>query len=90
MIAICGNRRASDVFVEVSLDALGIEIEIESKYKDLFGELIEKAVRDVLMEMNIGNIKVKLEDDGALDFTIRARVRTAVRRALSIGGQDNV
>lgn len=84
MIGTCGNEKDSDVVITVDLNVTGIEIVVESKLKKMFGKLMEKAVRDVLLEMNIKNAKVLVQDFGALDFVIKARTRTAIRRA--IGG----
>ncbi len=85
MIGTCGNEKDSDVVITVDLNVTGIEIVVESKLKKMFGKLMEKAVRDVLLEMNIKNAKVLVQDFGALDFVIRGRVRTAVRRAMNGG-----
>lgn len=83
MVGVCGNEKDSDVLVTVDLNATGIEITIESKLKKMFGKLMEKAVREVLSEMNVENAKVLVQDFGALDFVIKGRTRTAVRRAMA-------
>lgn len=85
MIGVCGNEKDSDVLVTVDLDFQGIEITIESKLKKMFGKLMEKAVREVLEEMKVENAKVLVQDFGALDFVIKGRTRTAVRRAMNGG-----
>lgn len=85
MIGICGNEKDSDALVTVDLNFTGIEVEIESKLKKMFGKLMEKAVREVLAEMKVENAKVKVQDFGALDFVIKGRTRTAVRRAMAGG-----
>lgn len=85
MIGVCGNEKDSDVLVTVDLDFQGIEITIESKLKKMFGKLIEKAVREVLEDMKVENAKVLVQDFGALDFVIKGRTRTAVRRAMNGG-----
>ena len=81
MVGVCGNEKDSDALVTVNLDNSGIEIEIESKNKKMFGNLMKKAVKEVLADMKIDNAK----DFGALDFVIKGRTRTAVRRALTGG-----
>lgn len=86
MIGICGNEKASDVVVTANLESKGRKIEIKSKLKGMFGSLMEKAVIEVLDELNIENISVKVEDFGALDFIIKARTKTAIRRAKNAGG----
>lgn len=85
MIGVCGNEKDSDVLVTVDLDFQGIEITIESKLKKMFGKLMEKAVREVLEDMKAENAKVLVQDFGALDFVIKGRTRTAVRRAMNGG-----
>ena len=85
MVGVCGNEKDSDALVTVNLDNVGIKIEIESKNKKMFGSLMEKAVREVLADMKIENAKVLVQDFGALDFVIKGRTRTAVRRAVAGG-----
>lgn len=83
MVGVCGNEKDSDVLVTVDLNITGIEVIIESKLKKMFGKLMEKAVREVLSEMKVENAKVLVQDFGALDFVIKGRTRTAVRRAMA-------
>lgn len=82
MVGICGNGKDSDALVTVDIDFEGIEIEIESKLKKMFGKLMKKAVMEVLEEEGVNNAKVKVQDFGALDFVIKARTRTALHRAM--------
>lgn len=86
MIGICGNEKASDAVVTVNLEAQGKTVEIKSKLKGMFGSLMEKAVIEVLDELQVENVHVKVEDFGALDFIIKARTKTAIRRAMNAGG----
>lgn len=83
MVGVCGNEKDSDVLVTVDLNVTGIEVIIESKLKKMFGKLMEKVVREVLSEMKVENAKVLVQDFGALDFVIKGRTRTAVRRAMA-------
>lgn len=83
MVGVCGNEKDSDVLVTVDLETTGIEVVIESKLKKMFGKLMEKAVREVLSEMRVENARVLVQDFGALDFVIKGRTRTAVRRAMA-------
>ena len=85
MVGVCGNEKDSDALVTVNLDNVGIEIEIESKNKKMFGKLMEIAVREVLDDMKVENVKVLVQYFGALDFVIKGRTRTAVRRAMTGG-----
>ena len=74
------GRKKCDVKVSINLDNAGIDIIIISKFEKMFGTHIRKAVKDVLNEKEIKNAKVIVEDEGALDFTIKARTRTALKR----------
>ena len=88
MIGICGNEKASDAVVTVNLEAQGKTVEIKSKLKGMFGALMEKAVMEALDELKVENAHVKVEDFGALDFIIKARTKTAIKRAISAGGMN--
>ncbi|WP_291579668.1 citrate lyase acyl carrier protein [Clostridium sp. UBA6640] len=82
MMGIAGNEKSDDVLVKVQLDEVeGITIDIKSKIKKIFGKHMEIAVREALSELNVENAKVEVEDFGALDFVIKARVKTAIKRA---------
>jgi len=85
MVGICGNEKDSDAIVTVDLKAKGITVVIESKLKKMFGHLMERAVKEVLTEMKIKDAKVTVQDFGALDFIIRGRTKTAIRRAMKGG-----
>jgi len=76
----CGKKSPSDALVSIDLNQDYIQIEIISKYKEMFGSHIENAVLEVLESEAITKAKVIVEDDGALDFVIKARLRTAIRR----------
>ena len=57
--------------------------EITSKVLVKYGQSIEKSVKEILAAANLGNARVLIEDHGALDFVIRARLETAIQRFLS-------
>jgi citrate lyase subunit gamma (acyl carrier protein) len=60
----------------------GINIEIKSSVLAEFGSQIETTARSVLSEFGVKDALLKIQDQGALDFTIRARTETAVHRAI--------
>jgi citrate lyase subunit gamma (acyl carrier protein) len=60
----------------------GIEIDIESTVKSLFGDQIRASVLAVAEEYGLRDVKIAIHDQGALDYAIRARVQTAIGRAL--------
>ncbi len=86
MIGICGNEKKDDCVVTVDLSHKeSLEVHINSKIKFMFGELMEDAVKDALKDLNIDYGKVEVQDFGALDFIIKARTKTATKRALRGG-----
>ena len=78
-IGVAGSLESNDVLVTVR-EADGINISIKSIVYDFFKNQIEKVITDTLAELKIENISVSLEDKGALDYTIKARLLTAISR----------
>ena len=80
--ATAGTMESSDVYVEITPQSNGLVVELESVVKAQFGASILHTVEDVLRECGVENALVRIADRGALDCVIRARVETALRRAL--------
>ena len=78
-IGVAGSIESNDVLVTVK-ESDHLSITIESIVYDFFKDEIEKVVKDALNEANITNVAVKLQDKGALNYTIRARLLTALER----------
>lgn len=78
-IGVAGSLESNDALITVK-EAEGISISIRSIVYDFFKAQIESAVRDTLSEMKIDNISVEVDDKGALDYTIKARLMTAIAR----------
>lgn len=82
MIGVAGRDKADDILVRADLsEKKGIRIELKSKNKIVFGKSIESAVKEAAKELGVENCDFQLEDFGALDFVIKARVKTAIKRA---------
>ena len=80
--AIAGTVESSDVMIAIQPNpGQGIDIQIQSDVMVMFGDAIEKTVRDVLAEFDVKDAKVSVNDRGSLDFAIRARMECAVTRA---------
>ena len=79
--AVAGTLESSDAYVQVEPNEAGIEIVLESVVLTQFGEDIKASVMEVLAENEVTNAKVSVNDRGAIDCTIRARVETALKRA---------
>lgn len=78
-IGFAGSFDSNDCLVTIK-EANGLIINIDSIVKDYFYDQILACVKDTLALKNVKNISVDIQDKGALDFTIRARVLTALER----------
>lgn len=78
-IGIAGTMESSDALITVR-PSDQLEIRVESTVYDYFGEQIEKTILNTLKELNVTNVSVLCQDKGALDFTIKARLITAIER----------
>ena len=77
--AKAGSLESNDILIQLYPDEQR-SIELESPVKQQFGAAILKVINDTLDELGVGSVRVIARDRGALDFAIRARVRTAVQR----------
>lgn len=78
-IGIAGTMESNDCLMTVK-DSDKLEIAIESIVYDFFKDQIEAVILDTLKELNIDKVSVLCQDKGALDFTIKARLITAIER----------
>ncbi len=81
----CGGNKGktvkSDCWVGLLLkESGGITINLKSKVKVLFGESIERTIREVLDFYQVNNAAVEVEDFGALPFVLMARLEGVIRR----------
>ena len=78
-----GKSVRSDCFVSLELTKSGgIEINLKSKVEVLYGENIRQECLKVLKFYNIKNCKLEVEDSGALNFVIQARLEAAIREII--------
>ena len=83
--AMAGTLESSDVQITLYPNSgRGIEIELKSDVKAMFGDAIEATIRAVLAEFDVKDARVEVNDKGALDFAIRARMECAVCRAAEV------
>ncbi len=78
-IGVCGSLESNDVLITVKTSTKQ-EIVIKSIVYDFFHEQIEQVIKNTLKELNKENLSVLCEDKGALDYTIKARLITAINR----------
>ena len=80
--ATAGNTEKSDVLVTVSPNPeQGLTIRVESVVKIFYEDAILVAVRETVEQMGVADARICLDDYGALDYVIRARVEAALIRA---------
>lgn len=79
-----GKRVRSDCHVTIRLtNAGGIDIELTSKVKFMFGADIMRRIHEVLDFFEIENAHVVMEDSGALPFVMAARLEAAVKKLVT-------
>ncbi len=78
-----GKKIRSDCFVTLELtSAGGINIDLISKVKVLFGKSIIELCEKELDFFGIKNANVKIEDKGALPFVLKARIEAAIKKLI--------
>lgn len=83
-VAKAGTLESNDILIMVMPNEQGgVELQLESIVIKQFGDQIRKVILDKISEMNIEDIIIKAQDKGALDYTISARVETAIKRAVN-------
>lgn len=79
-----GKGVHSDCFVTIELtNKGGIDIQLESKVKVMYGKSIIDLAKEMLGFYEIKNAQVILEDAGALPFVIAARLEAAIKLVLN-------
>ena len=77
-----GESIRSDCWVRVEPRASGgLELRVRSKVEAMYGEAIRTTCRTVLEALGVKDATVAVEDEGALEYVIAARLEAAVIRA---------
>ena len=71
-----GTREKGDVLVIIE-DSDRREVIVKSKLERLYGKAIRDTVEEITKEINA---KISVEDFGALDWVLRARLEAAIRK----------
>ena len=80
--ALAGTLESSDLFVRVSPVEGPLELILNSEVKHQFGDQIQKVVEETCAKLGVSEgATVIIEDKGALDCVIEARVEAALLRA---------
>lgn len=78
--AKAGSFESNDLMIMIE-PSDKLDITLNSVVKEQYGDKILKAINEVLAEEGVIKANIVIEDKGALDFTIRARMRTAIERS---------
>lgn len=77
---MAGTTGSNDIQIELSPCKDGIQIQLESVMKYLYEDSIRQTIHEMLQQFGVEHALVKAQDIGALDYTIRARMETAIKR----------
>jgi citrate lyase subunit gamma (acyl carrier protein) len=85
--AEAGLDERGDVLVCISPaeENSGVQIDLESTLMSLFGDQIRSSAQGVVEGYGLKDLKLTIRDQGALDYAIRARIQTAIERAVKKG-----
>ena len=81
-VGTAGTLESSDIMITLEpKDSGGIDLTLESSVLNQYGRQIKAEVLASLERLGVKNAKVIVNDHGALDCTIKARVECAFYRA---------
>ncbi|WP_148249855.1 citrate lyase acyl carrier protein [Raoultella terrigena] len=81
--AMAGTLESSDLMVKVSPIESGLDVVIQSEVYKQFGDRITEVVNETLAALNIQQGLIVVDDKGALDCVIRARMQAALLRGMA-------
>ncbi len=85
--AQAGTLESADILITIALaePGAGLQIDLVSPTMKQYGAIIRQVIERVLAANGIADAVVHANDKGALDYTIEARVQTAIDRAVGKG-----
>jgi len=86
--ALVGTLESSDLMVKIAPGAGELDIVIHSEVIKQFGDQIHQVVNATLRAMEVNQGLIIIEDKGALDCVIRARLQSAILRAADVSESD--
>lgn len=79
--ATAGTLESSDVLVRIEPSQSGLDLEINSSVGKQFGDDIRATIEKTLAKLNIQHAQIIVDDKGALDCVLQARLKAALMRA---------
>ena len=85
--AQAGTLESADILIMIAPaePGAGVQIELVTPTMQQYGAMIRQTIEKVLAANGIVDARVHANDKGALDYTIEARVQTAIDRAVGKG-----
>jgi len=78
-----GDDVRSDCYAEIEIQSAGsIQLDIRSKVQALYGKTIKDLVQDILHFFQVEHARVLIEDAGALNFVLAARLEAAIKKVI--------
>lgn len=79
--SMAGSLESNDALVTLMpIEEDEIRIEIQSIVEAQFRDKIEETIINTLSKLNVDKVFIKVQDRGALDCVLEARIETAVLR----------
>ena len=73
---------SGDVMIRIApLDSQDIDLQVNSSVEKQFGDAIRTTILDVLSRYNVRGVQLNVDDKGALDCILRARLEALLARA---------
>ena len=83
--AVAGTLESGDVMIRIApLDTQEIDLQINSSVEKQFGEAIRDTILSVLAQYDVRGVQMNVDDKGALDCILRARLEALLARASDI------
>ena len=80
--AVAGTLESGDVMIRIApLDSQDIDLQVNSSVEKQFGDAIRTTILDVLSRYNVRGVQLNVDDKGALDCILRARLEALLARA---------
>ncbi|MBU3217315.1 citrate lyase acyl carrier protein [Clostridium estertheticum] len=77
-----GTMESNDIYIMLMPNPKGgIKIKLQSIVMKQFGDEIKRVILETLNEIGVEDVIVTALDKGALNYTIKARIETATKRA---------
>lgn len=84
--SVAGTLESSDVMVRIEPleDTQEVSIQITSSVEKQFGDAIAKIVQEVIQQHDIQGAQIIVDDKGALECVLKARLEALLARACDI------